>query len=163
MLLGADGFVTLALIILLVSVTPAAFPVVVAKDIYSLSSAVLSIVFSVFTASLAIILSSPDDKFVQFLEAEGFYRDILWGFVVTLASLFVALVYSIAAFSWTAYQHSSKIAHQHRIGVIACAALLCYALGATLTSALAAIRYARTRAQFLRAVVCRKAEGDEEL
>jgi len=152
MLLGADGFVTLLLIILLLGITPTAFPVTAAKDIYSLSSSVLSIVFSVFTASLAIILSSPDDKFVRFLEAEGFYQDILWGFVITLAALFVALVYSIAAFSWTSYQLGNKVPHQHRVGIIVCAALLCYALGATLTSALSAIRYARTRAQFLRAV-----------
>jgi hypothetical protein len=153
MVLGIDAFMSLIVVCGLIALTPTWFPVVVAKDVYGLSSSVLSIVFSVFTAALAIIISSPDDKFVRFLDAEGFYRDLLWGFTLTLGALFVALVFSIAAFSWTSYQLAAKTSHQHHVGVIACGGLLTYALGATLTSTLSAIRYARTRAAFLRSSV----------
>jgi len=152
MLLGVDAFASLLIVCVLVGITPSAFPVIVARDVYALSSSVLSIVFSVFTASLAIILASPDDKFVRFLEDEGFYQEILWGFLLTLGALFVALVYSIGAFSWSSYQLESKVLHQHRVGVLACGGLVSYALGSTFTSALSAIRYARTRAKYLRAV-----------
>lgn len=150
MLLGVDAFATLVLLCSLVAVLPAGVPVMVAKEFYGLSASVLSIVFSVFTASLAIIISSPDDKFVQYLETEGLYQDILFGFKLTLLALFVALIYAILAFAWTVYQSEAKVHLQNRWGLMVAALLLAYALGATLTSTLAAIRHARSRADYLR-------------
>ena len=44
-----------------------------AKDIYSIGISVLSIVFSVYFAALAIIISASDDDFVAFLEETGDY------------------------------------------------------------------------------------------
>lgn len=153
MLLGIDAFVSLILVVILVAFVPRSFPLVVARDFYALGASVLSIVFSVFTASLAIIISSPDDKFVQFLEAEDLYADILFGFKFTLLALFVALVYCIAAFGWTSYQNAQDITVQHSAGFITGSALICYALAATLTSSIAAIRHARARADYLRSAV----------
>lgn len=151
MLLGVDAFAAIALACILIAFLPPALPVVVAKEFYGLSASVLSIVFSIFTASLAIIISSPDDKFAQFLEAENLLDDILFGFKATLIALFVALVYAISAFVWTVFQIETKVHRQDRWGLLVGAFLLAYSLGATLSSTLAAILHARKRAEFLRA------------
>lgn len=153
MLLGLDAFATLILVAFLIAVVPRTVPLGMVHDLYGLAASVLSIVFSVFTASLAIIISSPDDKFVQFLESEGLYSDILFGFKFTLYALFAALVYSLAAYALSAYQLGAGHALQHRAGLITGAALLTYSLAATLSSSLAAIRHARARAEFLRDAV----------
>lgn len=153
MLLGVDAIFALLVACALLAVTSDYMPVNPARDFYSVSASVLSIVFSVFTASLAVIVASPDDRFVRFLENEGFYGDILFGFQATLGALFFALVYSIVAYTLSTFQLEMKVTRQHRSGFIVGAALLAYALGATLTSAYSAIRYAQTKASFLRKVV----------
>lgn len=150
MLLGVDAIFALLLACALLAVTQVYVPVSPARDFYSVSASVLSIVFSVFTASLAVIVASPDDRFVRFLENEGFYGDILFGFQVTLGALFLALVYSIVAYTWSSFQLEQRVTRQHRYGFIAGSALLAYSLGATLTSAYSAIRYAQTKARFLK-------------
>lgn len=153
MLLGLDVIAALVVLCVLFATLPTFVPVRLAKEFFGVSASVLSIVFSVFTAALAVIISSPDDKFVRWLESEGIYRDILFGFKFTLLSLFTALVSSIAAFSWTVFQIEAGVRAQHRAGLLIGAALLTYALVATLLSTLAAIRHARTRADFLRGSV----------
>lgn len=153
MLLGADLVFALAVACVLLSVTPTSVRVGPARDFYSVCASVLSIVFSVFTASLAVIVASPDDKFVRFLEKEGLYGDLLFGFRVTLGALFFALVYSIVAYAWSAFQFDAQVPRQHRFGLIVGASLLAYSLGATLSSAYSAIKYAEKKAEFLQRIV----------
>src|ERR1041384_3873475 len=66
-----------------------------ARDLYGVGISVLSIVFSIFVAALAIIMSASDDEFLKFLESDGLYTLLLWGFKFTLFLLFVALMYSL--------------------------------------------------------------------
>jgi hypothetical protein len=150
MLAGIDTIAALVVLAALFAMLPTFLPVQLAKEFFGVSASVLSIVFSVFTAALAVIISSPDDKFVRWLESEGIYRDILFGFKFTLLALFGALLYSIGAFSWTVFQAEAGVKLQHRSGMIIGASLLTYALVATLLSTLAAIRHAHSRADFLR-------------
>lgn len=150
MLLGVDVVVALLVLALLLGTLPTQVSVQLAKEFFAISASVLSIVFSVFTAALAVIISSPDDKFVRWLESEGIYRDILFGFKFTLLALFLALVFSIAAFAWTVFRIESGVLTQHRWTLVSGAAALAYALVATLSSTLAAIRHAHARADFLR-------------
>jgi hypothetical protein len=153
MLAGVDVIGALLVLVVLFATLPTYVPVQLAKEFFGLSASVLSIVFSVFTAALAVIISSPDDKFVRWLESEGIYRDILFGFKFTLLALFTALVASIGAFSWTVLQIEAGVLVQHRSGLLIGASLLTYALVATLLSTLAAIRHAHSRADFLRGSV----------
>ena len=57
------------LIILLPTYISAQF----AQDVYSMAITILSIIFSVFFAALAIIISTSEDDFVRFLEDDGIY------------------------------------------------------------------------------------------
>jgi hypothetical protein len=81
---------------------------------YSVGISVLSIVFSLFFAALAIIISSSDSKFVDYMENENgevkMYTLLLFTFKATLVMLFVGLSYSILINSYTDYfiKHSKN-------------------------------------------------------
>jgi len=120
------------------------------KDIYGIGISVLSIIFSVYFAALAIIISSGDDGFVMFLEEEGFYQKILFTFEFTLGSLFIALAYSIILYIVTVNWISLKIEAQPVLGFIFFILLFSYSLIATGLSALDAIKYAKYRSKYLK-------------
>ncbi|MAT96871.1 MAG: hypothetical protein CL608_06985 [Anaerolineaceae bacterium] len=63
--------------------------------IFELGVQVLSIVFSVYFAALAVVITAGDDQFVGYLERLGVYQNLIWGFKVTLLLLFCALIVSI--------------------------------------------------------------------
>ena len=56
---------------------PAFIPTKFAQEVYNIGISILSIVFSVYFASLAIIISSSNDDFVSFLEDGGEYSRII--------------------------------------------------------------------------------------
>lgn len=119
------------------------------KDIYAVAISVLSIIFSVYFAALAIIISSSDDTFVNFLITENVYELIITAFKITLISLFVSLVYSICIYIITSNWLIIKIQHQPIYIFCIFTFLFTYSLFATGQSAHDAIKYARKRAEFL--------------
>jgi hypothetical protein len=119
------------------------------KDIYGIGISVLSIIFSVYFAALAIIISSSDDSFVRFLENEGFYQEIVFTFEFTLGSLFVALSYSIVIYIATSNWIFLKIEIQPIWCFLFFTFLFSYSLIATGQSALDAIKYAKFRSKYL--------------
>jgi len=119
------------------------------KDIYGIGISVLSIIFSVYFAALAIIISSSDDSFVRFLEKEGFYQEIVSMFEFTLGSLFVALSYSIVIYITTSNWIIMKIEIQPFWCFLFFIFLFSYSLIATGQSALDAIKYAKFRSKYL--------------
>src|SRR5205807_1174381 len=62
------------------------------KDLYGVGISVLSIVFPVFFAALAVMMASSDDEFVKFLEEQGHYKRLIASMRFTLVVLFLALV-----------------------------------------------------------------------
>jgi hypothetical protein len=70
-----------------------------ALSIYGTAITVLAIIFSIFFASLAVILAFPDNEFIVFIEAPGkLFSRLLVFFRTTLAALFVSLVYTIGVY-----------------------------------------------------------------
>ena len=61
-------------------------PESIARDIYGVGITVLSIVFSVFFAAVALVMTASDDDFVLFLEEEGYYSVLLWCFQVLVGA-----------------------------------------------------------------------------
>ncbi|MBK7434577.1 MAG: hypothetical protein IPI66_12240 [Chitinophagaceae bacterium] len=64
---------------------------------------VLSIIFSLFFAALAIIMSSTDNDFIKYMEErvnKGFTR-FMNTFKVVLVALFLSLIYSIVLYTTT--------------------------------------------------------------
>jgi hypothetical protein len=121
-----------------------------AKDLYGVGISVLSIVFSVFFAALAIIMASSDDEFVKFLEVEGDYTRLISSMRFTLTVLFASLVVALFLYSYSSYRISEKIEDQKFLWLTIFAFLFSYSLGASLGATTDAIRYSGYRSKFLR-------------
>lgn len=124
---------------------------VLAKDLYTIGINVLAIVFSVFFAALAIIISSSDNDFINFLEEFGDYTKIISTFQFSLLVLFVALIYSLIMYALTSAWMVDKFVEQPRISVVAFIFLALYGLFAAFSSARDSITYSKLRAKFLTA------------
>lgn len=120
-----------------------------AKNLYDIGISVLSIVFSVFFAALAIIISSSDDDFVRFLEQQGDYTAIIDTFKFSLFLLFVALVYSIILSIITSFWTNEKNINQQFHFVVVFIFLFFYGLFATFNSTFDAIKYSKYRTDYL--------------
>lgn len=121
-----------------------------AKDLYSVGISVLSIVFSVYFAALAIIMSSSDDDFIHFLEEKGHYTIIIQSFEFSLAILFVALIYSIGLYAFSSYWLSKQWPNQEAWYVVSFAFLFFWGMLTAASSTLNAITYSKHRTKFLR-------------
>lgn len=115
---------------------------------------VLSIVFSIFFAALAFIISASDDDFVKFIEEEGYFTSIIDTFKWTVWSLFFALLYGIILYIVITFYNennppvgSSKI-HESAIAIYCF--LFFYSLVATLQSTNDAITYSKARVKYIR-------------
>lgn len=121
-----------------------------ARDIYNIGISVLAIVFSVFFAAMAIIMSASQDEFMKFLQREDLFDTLVTTFKVSLIALFVALMYSLAAFSASGYVLSNNSIHeQSRVYLAIFCFLFLYSLLATLSASLDAIRFSERRHRFL--------------
>ena len=121
------------------------------KDILSMGIGVLSIIFSIFFATLAFVISSSDDEFVSFLEEYGLFTRIINSFKWTVGSLFVSLIYSIIIYSISTinFYKEDKYLMSKYVLVIFCF-LFFYSLIATLISTFDAITYSKKRIEHLK-------------
>src|ERR1035438_2279483 len=87
---------------------PSLISISMAKDFYGVGISVLSIVFSVFFAALAIIMSAGDNEFVAFLHENGAYSEIIWNFRFTVLILFSSLLISLAEYSYVGFRLAHK-------------------------------------------------------
>lgn len=72
--------------------------------VYTIAISVLSIVFSLFFAALAIIMSAADSGFISFMEKKGKrFTFLLFTFKTTLLMLFISLAYAIVIRSYSDY------------------------------------------------------------
>ncbi|MGK9477905.1 hypothetical protein [Melioribacter sp. OK-6-Me] len=145
-----DLIVALALSVLLFALIPSTISNEFAVKLYDIGISVLSIVFSVFFAAMAIIISASDDDFVRFLDEEGDYTAIIGTFKFSLMILFVALIYSIILSASTSYMLSLGDKDQCKIFIVLFTLLFSYGLFATLNSTYDAIKYAQYRTKFLK-------------
>jgi hypothetical protein len=120
-----------------------------AKDYYGIGISVLSIIFSVFFAALAVIITASDDDFVSFLEETKDYSAIVGNFKMSLGLLFTALIASLVLYGYTASRISNQVVHQSKIFVVLFAFLFTWSLLAALASTLDAIRYSDYRRRFV--------------
>lgn len=120
-------------------------------QLYNIGVSVLSIVFSVFFASLAVIIAAPSDDFVKFFNANGAYNNLLKIFKYTLMMLFLGLFYSIAGFIISSYfveEYSEKL-FQNKAFVCGFVFIFSYSLFCSFNSAKDAILYSLYRNRFL--------------
>jgi len=121
-----------------------------AKDIYGVGISVLSIIFSVFFAGLAVIITSSDDVFVRWLEEQRHYRGLICLFKITLMALFLALLVALTLYLCTShYEDIFPNFKQNKAWLIFFSFLFVYSLVATALSVLDAIKYAERRTEFI--------------
>lgn len=119
------------------------------KDLYNVGISVLSIIFSVFFAALAVLISAGDNEFLEFLQRDDHYTDLMWFFKATLFILFGSLVISVGLYAVTAMQVAAGVREQPKAYLMLFAFCFPYALIATACSVRDALRYADYRVRFM--------------
>ncbi|MDP2686531.1 MAG: hypothetical protein Q8O62_04880 [Aequorivita sp.] len=151
-------FTLLALIFM-----PLKISAILIKDILGMGIGVLSVIFSIFFAALAFIISASDDDFVEFLERKGLFTRLIDNFNWTVGSLFIALIYSIILYSLCAFELNNKSNFEISEYLVAVFVFLFfYSLIATILSTNDAIRYSKTRIKFVQIMRKKKDEANEE-
>ena len=121
-----------------------------ARDLYLTGLTMLSLIFSVYFAAFAIIITASDNDFIRFLEEEKDFTALISQYRFTLGGLFVALICSIAFYAGTSYylsMHDNAV--QSKWLLIVFAFLASYSLIATALSVRDALKYAQFRARFI--------------
>lgn len=121
-------------------------------SIYNMSITILSIIFSLFFAALAIIMSSSENDFIDFLEETKGFSELLWSFKITLIMLFVSLIYSIVLYTGTSYCIESYEGNwlQRDILFLVLTALFTYSMSSTCISVYDTIKFSEYRSKFER-------------
>jgi hypothetical protein len=119
---------------------------------YNTGITILSIVFSLFFAALAIIMTSSDNDFIEFLEEENDFSALLDSFKITLAMLFFSLIYSIVLFVSSDFfaKDNNLNFEQHKIFFLVFEFLFTYSLLSTALSVMDTIKFSGLRGQFLK-------------
>ncbi len=117
--------------------------------LYSIGVTTLAIVFSVYFAALAVIVSGSNDSFIRFLQKLEVYSDILNTFKVTLFSVFISLLFSIYSYFFSSRQISHGFTGEPKWRFTVFILLFAYSLFASFKAAQFSIRYAGYRGEFL--------------
>ena len=149
--LSIDFCAALLLSIFILFFSPDKIAISFLLDIFGIAISVLSIVFSVYFAALAIIITSGDNEFIDFLEEDGSYSHIIWTFKITLLLLFFALVASIILYVIVLPFGEAEITIRWfpKWGAIVFCLFSSWSLFAAALATLDAIKYAEYRARFI--------------
>jgi len=123
------------------------------KDIFGIGISILSIIFSVYFAALAFIISASDNDFIRFLEEKKRYTYIVRVFRISLIILFSALIISILAYVSTLIMIETGYKNQNKWIISVFTFSFLYGLFAAFTTTLDSIRFALTRANFVRKLI----------
>jgi ABC-type uncharacterized transport system fused permease/ATPase subunit len=146
-----DIYVALLVVISLLFILPSQVPFTATKEIFTVSISVLSIIFSIFFAALAILITAGDNEFVQFLQEHNDYQKIIWTFRMTLLLLFTALIVSIGFFvAGNMYDSQAFFVYFPKWSIVLFGFCVTYALFASLSSTMDAIKYAELRARYIK-------------
>lgn len=150
--ISLDIWLATSIAIITAFLLPQNIPYETGRSIFEVGISLLSVIFSVFFAALAILVTAGDNEFVRFLEEDGSYRKIIWTFRVTLLLLFVALLTAIALFIFTVTRPQNTTPNDlPTVYVVGFSFITLYALFSAVNSTVDAIRYAEFRARYLRA------------
>lgn len=147
-----DCGIALASSILLYCILPIYIKATSATSFYNVGITVLSIIFSLFFAALAIIMSSTDNDFIMYLEEEKLFTGLIDTFKFVLVMLFISLGYSIVLYNTTDYyikQHGEANSLHHKNLFIVFNLLFTYSLIATALSVKDTITFTTYRTKYL--------------
>jgi energy-coupling factor transporter transmembrane protein EcfT len=143
-------------------------PSALAQDFYRVGISVLAILFSVFFAALAVIISATNDDFVRWLDSDkqasddGDFAAIVSAFRFSLVSLFVALTSSLLLYAYTSVRIANAVKHQHKCFAAVFAFLFFYGLFTAGICTLNAITFSRLRSRYAHSVPREGHEGKSD-
>lgn len=120
---------------------------------YNAAMTVLSIIFSLFFTAMAILMSSSDNDFIEFLEEKNTFTELLWSFKFTLFILFISLLLSIILYSGTSYwiENNFKVdCFQKSLLLLSLEFCFLYGMLATWFCIIDTVRFSKYRALFLK-------------
>lgn len=146
-----DFILALLLALILYLTLPVYIDANFTSSIYNIGITVLSIIFSLFFAALAIIMSSTDNDFILYLEEEKHFTSLISTFKVVLVFLFLSLILSIVLFAINDYYIKTNVNNpqQHKFCLISFLSIFTYSLIATALSILDTINFTSFRTRFL--------------
>ncbi|MDB5125170.1 MAG: hypothetical protein JWP94_3299 [Mucilaginibacter sp.] len=150
-ILSWDTLIALLITGLTCSLLPTNLALEFCSEVFTIGITVLSIIFSLFFASLAIIMTSSADKFIVFLEEKGDFIALLNSFKITLIMLFISLSYTIGLFFYTVYLIKDNLSHEKQsyYFFLSFELLFVYSLVSTALSINDTIIFSKMRAKFL--------------
>jgi Na+/H+-translocating membrane pyrophosphatase len=153
-LLSWDIFASLFVFIFAFIFLPCEINGIFAKDIYGIAISVLSTVFPMFFAALAIITSFSDNEFISFLEnINETYTALISHFKYAIITMFFSLLVALALFSATSYYlNTTHLYMQSKFYMVFFFFILSYSLLVTLFASLDAIKYLQYRTKFIREI-----------
>lgn len=154
LLKGWDFWVSLMVTLLTFYCLPDYINMKFALSFYNVAMTVLSIIFSLFFTAMAIIMSSSDNDFIEFLEEDNIFTELLWSFKITLLCLFMSLILSIGLYSGTSYwletfEESKSIWFQSKIFLLLLEFLFLYSMLATWLCIMDTLNFSKYRSKFL--------------
>lgn len=122
-----------------------------ACSFYTVGITVLSIIFSLFFACLAILISFSDNDFIKYIEQRGHFTKLIKFFKFTLLILFFSLIYSIVSYQYFDFfvRSISEQHTQHKIFFLVFEFLFSYSLLATAYSVRDTIKFSERRTTFM--------------
>lgn len=163
-ILSYDTILGLIALILGILFVPEKIENSVCIAVYGTAIAVLSIIFSIFFASLAVILAFPDNEFIIFIErGNRLFSRMLAYFKATLFILFASLIFNIVI-----YIHASLNGYNteyNRPIFLVFLFIFTYSLIATITAVIVTLKLTQSRSDYLARRIEREAtdEPDEDL
>lgn len=152
-ILSWDFVITLLSVFATYLVLPEYINMNFALSFYNVAMTVLSIIFSLFFTAMAIIMSSSDNDFIEFLEKKNTFTELLWSFKFTLFVLFLSLILSIILYSGTSYwietNHNETWLQDYRLLLLLQFCFL-YGMIATWFSIMDTVKFSKYRSDFLK-------------
>lgn len=149
LIISWDWVLAIIVIIIIWIFLPSNLTYLMVKDVYGVSINILSIVFSVFFAALAILITAGDNEFVNFLEKDGSYSRIIWTYEFTLILLAISLIFSIIFYVTSLSRAEHATDEYPTLVLLFFGFMFLYSLFAVFQSSLDIIRYAKCRSRFL--------------
>jgi len=147
-----DFYVSLLIAIVVYFLLPSTIKCTLANDYLLMGITILSIVLSCFFTSFAVVISTPENDFIEFMEKGGDYTAIKFGFRYTTFLLLIGLTYSIISYCLTSYAvEYYKDWVESKWVIVIMLFLLLYGLCATYNSFTDSILYSAFRAKFEKA------------
>lgn len=159
-----DFIVTILVTVITYRIVPEYLNMKFLLSVYNIGITILALIFSLFFAALAIIMSSSENDFIDFLEEENLFSELLWSFKVTLIMLFISLIYAIILYTGTSYYietYNSIVWLQNEILFLILVALFTYSMASTCISVHDTIKFSEYRSKFDRFIKSKKGDNKE--